>query len=292
MRDGWYEHRKILPMVSPTKAGQEFRAVSLSGSAERSWMEFMMFQPGGREGGELHERSIDLGSYSDLSLTLVHTPDPTPQGVRGWELVAGGRRDNSANVSLEEPGVRGGTSHLLLPLGGFNRACYRDPSIREGLNVALVLYSSSVINASTVLLSSAEVARCLLLRAKGGGDRTKITRIRGSDGPGQEINLYRLQDNILLAVVENQHPTRTARVEYECGGDNIICSRGNQRTVDTIAPRHFQVIRVDSEVDHRKGWSMQSSFTTQSYNYDRARGPAHQHQPVIESNGIHWEFPL
>lgn len=290
VREGWHEHRKIFPMPRPTRGGQEFRAVSLTSAAERSWMEFMLFQPGGRAGGELYARSSDLGAYADLCLTLVHTPDPTPQGARGWELVAGGHRKNSAVVSLEEPGVRGGTSHLLLPLGGFCRAC--DPSICDGLATALVLHSSSAMQATTVLLSPAEVARCLLLRAKGGGERTAITKIRGSEGPGQDIVLYRLKDNILLAVVENQHPTRTARVEYDCGGRNITCSRGNRQTVDTIAPRHFQVIRIDSELDHTKGWRMQSSFTTQSYVHDGKRGPTHQHQPAIEQNAVHCEFPL
>ena len=38
-------------------------------------MEFLLFQPGGREGGELHDRSRFLGgAHADLSLTLIHTP--------------------------------------------------------------------------------------------------------------------------------------------------------------------------------------------------------------------------
>eukprot|EP01043_Picozoa_sp_COSAG02_P003225 COSAG02_NODE_78_length_40609_cov_19.893730_10_plen_315_part_00 len=290
VREGWYEHRKILPMPRPTRGGQDFRAVSLTCVAERSWMEFMLFQPSGREGGELYDRSIGLGAYADLCLTLIHTPDPTPQGARGWELVAGGRRGNSSAVSLETPGVRGGTSHLLLPLGGFCRAC--DPSICDRLAAALVLYSSSAVQATTVSLSPAEVARCLLLRAKGGGERTKSTKIRGSEGPGLDIILHTLKDNVLLAVVENQHHIRTARVEYDCGGNNLTCSRGDRQTVDTIAPRHFQVIRIDSELDHTKGWHMRSSFTTQSYVHEDRGEPAHHHQPAIEHNAVHYEFPL
>lgn len=261
--------------------------MSLVGTAERSWMEFLLFQPGSREGGELHDRSVELGVYADLSLTLIHTPNPTREGMREWKLVAAGRRDNSAVVSLEEPGVRGGTPHLLLPLSGFCRAC--DPALCDGLSTALVLYSSSVLQASTVSLSAAEVARCLLLRAKGGGDRTTTTEVRGSD---QQINIYQLSDNIKLVVVENQHPTRTARVVYDGGGQNITCSRGDKRTVDTIAPRHFQVLRIDSELDYTQGWSWRCSFEYKSYAHDPARGAAHQHHPAIEYNSVHWEYPL
>ena len=237
VREGWHEHRKLLPMPRPTTAGQQFHALCLKGTADRSWMEFLLFQPGGREGGELHDRSLDLGgSHADLSLTLIHTPDPTPAGVRGWELTAIGRRENAAVVSLEEPGVRGGggRSHLLLPLGGFCRA--NDRAICDGLATALVLYSSSPVEATTVSLSAAEVARCLLLRAKGGGGRTESTECNGGS-----IWLHRLKDNIGLVVVENQHATKTARVKYDAGGQNVTCSRGAAKTVDTIAPGHFQV---------------------------------------------------
>lgn len=275
-------------MPRPTKEAQEFRAVSLVGIAERSWMEFMLFQPGAREGGDLHERSIDLGdAYADLSLTLFHTPDPTPEGVRGWELVAAGRRENSAAVSLEEPGVRGGTPHLILPLGSFCRAC--EPALCDGLTTALVLYASSALQATTVSLTAAEVARCLLLRAKHGGKRSEIWE---EDGPDQQITMYTLKDNLSLVVVENLHLTRTARVKYDMGGENITCSRGQMNSVDTIAPRHFQVLRVDSEIDHRNAWSWRSSTSTRSYVHSPDRGEAHQHEPAIEQNSVHSEYPL
>ena len=179
------------------------------------------------------------------------------------------------------------SSHLLLPLGGFCRAC--DPAICDGLATALVIYSSAALQATTVSLSSAEVARCLLLRAKGGGERTSTSEFRGGSA---QILLHRFKDDVNLIVVENNHATRTARVEYDCGGRNITCSRGARKTVDTIAPGHFQVLRYDSEQDHTKGWSFESKSTTQCYVHDAARGAAHVHEPAIEHDSVHWEYPL
>lgn len=228
----------------------------------------------------------DLSAHSVSLVSGTETPDPTPAGVKGWKLTAIGSRANDAVVSLEEPGVRGGgTSHLLLPLGGFCRA--NDPAICNGLATALVLYSSSAVEATTVSLTAAEVARCLLLRAKGGGERTESSEFRGGS-----IWLHRLKDNIGLLVVENQHATKTARVGYDGGGRNVTCSRGAAKTVDTIAPGHFQVLRVDSELDHAKGWSFQSSMTMDSYVHDEARGADHVHVPHIEASSIHCEFPM
>ena len=33
-------------------------------------------------------------------------------------------------------------------------------------------------------------------------------------------------------------------------------------------------------------------MTIRSYVYDAARGSDHEHEPRIEANSVHWEYPL
>ena len=88
-------------------------------------------------------------------------------------------------------------------------------------------------------------------------------------------------------MVVNGHASLTVKVEYSIRARNGVCSRGANVTVDTVAPGHFMVLRVDSVIRHDKGWSTTSRMSHESFPHGRP-----EHTPAIEPESLHCEYPL
>ncbi|CAG0910997.1 unnamed protein product [Cyprideis torosa] len=102
----------------------------------------------------------------------------------------------------------------------------------------------------------------------------------------------------LVVVIENRFPTRYVQVTCDCRESfNVVSTRGELRTVDSIPPLHRQVIIVLTQLEGTGGFSIAHRLSHRLsvvHDLDSWGPPGATHCPPIlrEAEGLHTPRPL
>uniref|UniRef100_H2YK53 Calpain catalytic domain-containing protein n=1 Tax=Ciona savignyi TaxID=51511 RepID=H2YK53_CIOSA len=141
----------------------------------------------------------------------------------------------------------------------------------------LSLHSSHAVAFSECSNIDGVIADAVIKLAMDKGEETQIRN---------EVASYQLTKGWggLIVVIENRHELSCLQVRCDTQCNNVVSSRGNFKTADSIPPLHRQVIILLSQVDSFSGFSITHKITHRwaaPYSLDLGnwRDPGVQHDP-------------
>ncbi|XP_076053464.1 calpain-D-like isoform X2 [Oratosquilla oratoria] len=278
VRSDWSEVR--VTGCLPSQADREALSPTLITVLEPTEVEFSLFQEGHRN-SESSQRSP-----LDLCVVLFRTT-PTAAPTVG------------ALMKHSKRQVRGFVGcHAMLEPGAYLAVCLAFNHWHTGLDVSegypryvLAIHSSKrvaveQIGAPPSLLADSLVNLCL---AKG-------QRHEGRQG----MTVYYLTKGWagLVVMVENRHPDKCIQVMCDCRESyNVVSTRAQLKTVDSVPPLHRQVIIVLTQLESSGGFSIAHRLTHRSSHSGGLHDwgpPGTNHDPPIDATtlGLHTPRPI
>ncbi|XP_045107332.1 calpain-D-like [Portunus trituberculatus] len=264
----------------PTLADRRALTPTLITVLEPTEVEFTLFQEGHRN-SENSQRSP-----LDLCVVLFRTTASSTPTV-------------GALVKHSKRQVRGFVGcHAMLEPGSYIAVCLAFNHWHTGLDVSdgypgyvLAIHSSKrvaveQITALPSLLADSLVNLCL---AKG-------QRHEGRQG----MTVYYLTKGWagLVVMVENRHPDKCIQVMCDCRESyNVVSTRAQLKTVDSVPPLHRQVIIVLTQLESSGGFSIAHRLThrpSHSAGLHDWGPPGTNHDPAIDglTHGLHSPRPI
>jgi len=279
VRTGWQEVRfgGSLPPFSCKDA----QGPTLLTILQPTEVEFSLFQEG--------QRSSERASRSQLDLCIVIFRTSSSSKPRIGKLIKHSKRQVRGFVgchAMLEPGY-----YLVIPMA-FNHwhslGLQSEPVYPE--------YVLAIHSSKKLLLEHLSSSYHLLADAI-----INLTLAKGQRHEGREgMTAFYLTKGWagLVVMVENRHPDRWIQVRCDCHESyNVVSTRGELCTVDSIPPLHRQVIIVLTQLEGTGGFSIAHRLThrlsVQSGLHDWAP-PSTDHLPILNSyiDGLHAPRPI
>jgi len=279
VREGWSEVR--LSGCLPPLSSKAHQTATLLTVLEPTEVEFSLFQEG--------QRNSEKSARSQLDLCVVI-----------FRTSSGGAPQIGKLVQHSKRQVRGFVGcHAMLEPGCYLVVCLAFNHWHTGLgsdpgaypDYLLALHSSKRLLAEQLSSSYHLLADSII----------SLTVARGQRHEGREgMTAYYLTKGWagLVVMVENRHCDRWIQVRCDCQESyNVVSTRGELCTVDTVPPLHRQVIIVLTQLEGSGGFSIAHRLThrvaLQPGLHDWAPQGT-EHLPALDSSldGLHAPRPL
>jgi len=279
VRPGWKEVR--LGGTLPPFSSKEDQSPTLITVLEPTEVEFSLFQEG--------QRSSEKSSRSQLDLCIVIFRTSSSSSPRIGSLVRHSKRQVRGFVGC----------HAMLEPGCYLVICMAFNHWHTGVSVdpsAFPEYILALHSSKKLLIEQLSSSHHLLADAI-----INLTLARGERHEGREgMTAYYLTKGWagLVVMVENRHAHRWIQVRCDCQESyNVVSTRGELCTADSVPPLHRQVIIVLTQLEGSGGFSIAHRLThrvsLQPGLHDWAP-PGLQNQPTISGSlgGLHAPRPL
>jgi len=278
VRTGWKEIRfgGSLPPFSLKEA----QSPTLLTILQPTEVEFSLFQEG--------QRSAERSSRSQLDLCIVIFRTSSSSKPRIGKLIKHSKRQVRGFVgchAMLEPG------YYLVICMGFNHWHSLGQHEAKHPEYVLAIHSSKKVLVEHLSSSYHLLADAII----------NLTLARGQRHEGREgMTAFYLTKGWagLVVMVENRHPDRWIQVRCDCQESyNVVSTRGELCTVDSIPPLHRQVIIVLTQLEGTGGFSIAHRLThrlsVQNGLHDWAP-PQTEHLPNLNSfiDGLHAPRPI
>ena len=278
VRKGWSEVR--LTGTLPPFSSKPHQSASLLTVLEPTEVEFSLFQEG--------QRSSERSARSQLDLCVVIFRTSSTGTPQIGKLVQHSKRQVRGFVGC----------HSMLEPGCYLVVCLAFNHWHTGIQLEtsypdyiLAIHSSKKLLAEQLSSSYHLLADSII----------SLTVAKGQRHEGREgMTAYYLTKGWagLVVMVENRHPNKWIQVRCDCQESyNVVSTRGELRTVDSVPPLHRQVIIVLTQLEGSGGFSIAHRLThrvaLQSGLHDWAP-PGTEHLPRLDNNidGLHAPRPL
>jgi len=240
VRLGWCEVR--LTGTLPPFSSKTHQSATLLTVLEPAEVEFSLFQEG--------QRNSEKAARSQLDLCVVIFRTSSCGAPQIGKLVQHSKRQVRGFVgcsSILEPGC-----YLVVCLG-FNH--WHTGSQDTFPQYILAIHSSKRLLAEQLSSSYHLLADSII----------SLTISKGQRHEGREgMTAYYLTKGWagLVVMVENRHPNKWIQVRCDCEDSyNVVSTRGELRTVDSVPPLHRQVIIVLTQLEGSGGFSIAHRLT-------------------------------
>ncbi|XP_074649686.1 calpain-15-like [Tubulanus polymorphus] len=227
----WWEVR--LPGTLPGNGGQSISVTNLI-VLKPTEIEFSLFQEG------------DRGSEANFPVDLCVLIFRGRVGSNVGPLVESSRRQIRRFVSCNcmlEPG------DYSIITTAFNHWSLEIHSERR-VNSVLVIHSRKKVTVDQLDVPAVMLADAII----------QLTVAKGKPHHGREgMTAYYLSQGWsgIIVVVENRHPDRFLHIKCNCSeSHNVVSTRGDMFTIDSIAPLHRQVVMVLSQLETTEGYAI------------------------------------
>jgi len=279
VREGWSEVR--LSGSLPPLSSKAHQTATLLTVLEPTEVEFSLFQEG--------QRNSEKSARSQLDLCVVIFRTSSGGAPQIGKLVQHSKRQVRGFVgchAMLEPGCY---LVVCLAFNHWHTGLGSDPGLYP--DYILALHSSKRLLAEQLSSSYHLLADSII----------SLTVARGQRHEGREgMTAYYLTKGWagLVVMVENRHCDRWIQVRCDCQESyNVVSTRGELCTVDTVPPLHRQVIIVLTQLEGSGGFSIAHRLThrvaLQPGLHDWAP-PGTEHLPELDSSldGLHAPRPL
>ena len=278
VRKGWSEVR--LTGTLPPFSSKPHQSASLLTVLEPTEVEFSLFQEG--------QRSSERSARSQLDLCVVIFRTSSTGTPQIGKLVQHSKRQVRGFVGC----------HSMLEPGCYLVVCLAFNHWHTGIQLEtnypdyiLAIHSSKRLLAEQLSSSYHLLADSII----------SLTVAKGQRHEGREgMTAYYLTKGWagLVVMVENRQPSKWIQVRCDCQESyNVVSTRGELRTVDSVPPLHRQVIIVLTQLEGSGGFSIAHRLThrvaLQSGLHDWAP-PGTEHLPRLDAtiDGLHAPRPL
>ncbi|RWS27772.1 calcium-dependent cysteine protease-like protein [Leptotrombidium deliense] len=278
VRSDWNEIR--VEGVLPPFADKENLALIVLTVCEATEIEFSLFQE--------NQRNTQKSQRSQLDLCILIYRASNPSSSQLGNLVKHSRRQVHGFVgchAMLEPGV-----YIVVCLA-FNHWHTTFNNADQYPKFLLAIHSSKRSLVETIPPPSFILADAII----------KLTLCKGQRHEGREgMTAYYLTKGWagLVVVVENRLTDRRIQVICDCSESvNVVSTRAALKTIDSIPPRHRQVIIILTQLEGVGGFSIAHRLThrvSQKSGLHDWGPPGTNHVPILEPEvfGLHAPRPL
>ncbi|KAB0799224.1 hypothetical protein PPYR_07104 [Photinus pyralis] len=272
-RCGWNEIR--LSGILPPLASQQHLSCILLSILEPTEVDFTLFQEGQRKSEKSQRSQLDL-------CVVLFKARSNPPNIGA--LVEHSKRQVRGFVGCNK--MLEAAEYILVPLAFNHWHTGLEDADAAYPRYVLAIHSSKKLLANQVSPPSHILADAII----------SLTLARGQRHEGREgMTAYYLTKGWagLVVMVENRHENKWIHVKCDCQESyNVVSTRGNLKTVDSVPPLHRQVIIVLTQLEGSGGFSIAHRLTHRLANspglYDWG-DPGMSHDPELDyqTDGLH-----